>query len=382
MRICLINYTPYGTQGNTNMYKLSQSLENQGEDVTVIGIQQKLSDDKHIIRSVNDVQVHELAIERDVHSKKLLAFCKHASEIINNSFFDIIHVFSFRGAGLVPLLTPADWITGNTSWIYQLIQVSFNRQPWRNWLSNNLLRLESSLFDRVITSNDAILQEVYGKTSTESDTLHVLPLGVDTERFHRDTDARCRRREELGLDDEVVLISVGSMNYERKLSNFLRGFVLATDDTDRSLHLLFVGDGEAKTHLSDLAVELDVDDRITFLGRVPFDQVPGYLSAADLGVSHISPTTPQSIQPALKVPEYLANGLPVLATETTGNAIYIEDGHNGFLYRERPDCIAEAIQQAVSKQQWKRMRDDCTASVQRFGMDELASNLITIYENI
>lgn len=380
MRVCLINYTPYGTQGNTIVYKRSQSLARRGHKVNVIGIRKDTSATERRDRSVGGVQVHELPIERDVHSQKLLSFCARASNIVTTGSFDIVHVFSFRGAGLVPLLSPTR-LLGATKWVYELIQVSFNRQPWKYRLSNELLAIESWLYDCVITSSDAILEEVYGKRSAKSELLHVLPLGVDTDRFRRDQAARRRRRAEFGLNDEIVLISVGSMNYERKLSIFLRGFARAVEAAGSQLHLVFVGDGEAKSDLIELATDLGVTDSTMFLGRVPFDEVPEYLSAADLGVSHISPTTPQSIQPALKVSEYLANGLPVLATETNGNSIYIEDGYNGFLYREQPDLIADAIQRAIDGD-WEQLRSDCVNSVKQYDTDQLAKQLTEIYDNL
>lgn len=381
MNVCFVNFTPYGTQGNTDFHTLSQTLARQGEDVTAIGIQEDPNSKKQITRLENGVTVHELPIERDVHSTNLLSFCKHAQRIIAANSFDVVHVFSFRGAGLLATLAKVHNRWPDTTWIYHLTQVSFNQKHWKYSLSNELSRWESTAFDQVLSYNDAILKEVYGKSVSESETFHLLPIGVEIERFKLSTAARHRRRHELGFENEILLVSVGTLNSERNISAFLHGFADAIRAMDISIHLIFIGDGNNKQNLIDLSEGLNIANKITFLGRVPFDEIPEYLSAADIGISHISPTTPQRIQPPLKVPEYLANGVPVLATATAGNKTYIEDSYNGLLYNEEIDSISSAIQQSIIDETWKHMRDNCMDSAQRFSIKEIASELIIIYEN-
>lgn len=382
MDVCFVNYTPYGTQGNTFVFKLSQALSDLVDSVTVVGIDPTASGEGVRTRTVDRVTVRQIPIERDVHSRKLIRFCQRVTDILEAGAFDVVQVFSFRGASLVPLLARWRGIHRRSTWIYQLIQVSFNTEPARYRLSNRVTRFESNRFQATVTSTDGILREVYGRDSASSENRYVLPLGVDTERFRPDPQTRAETRAELGYGDETVFVSVGSMNEERDLESLVRGFATAEASTNRNHRLLFVGEGAVRSDLESVAATLGVDERIDFLGRVPFDDVPNYLAAGDVGVSHISNATPQRVQPALKVTEYLASRLPVMATDTSGNRLYVDDGYNGILYESEPERVADAIEDVFEPTTLEVLRGNARESVRSFATPKLAGELLDIYEDL
>lgn len=78
-------------------------------------------------------------------------------------------------------------------------------------------------------------------------------------------------------------------------------------------HVAFVGDGEKRPAMEQLARDLGVEEWVSFPGWVPLDEAFAYLATADLGLSP-NPKTPRlDVSTSMKVMEYMAFHLPVVA---------------------------------------------------------------------
>jgi len=75
------------------------------------------------------------------------------------------------------------------------------------------------------------------------------------------------------------------------------------------------GRGDAEPGLAALATELDVADRVALHGRIPLDDVPAALAAADIGVSPIRRNPFTEISMPTKALEYAVMGKPVVAAD-------------------------------------------------------------------
>ena len=83
---------------------------------------------------------------------------------------------------------------------------------------------------------------------------------------------------------------------------------------------VFVGDGPELSRVRDAAAALD---GITLVGAVPHTDVPAILAAADIGVAPFDITAHPSLAhefhwSPLKIFEYMASGLPVVAPASSG----------------------------------------------------------------
>ena len=78
-------------------------------------------------------------------------------------------------------------------------------------------------------------------------------------------------------------------------------------------HVLLVGDGPERERLEAQAAELGLADRVHFAGAVAPEDVPAWLAAMDVAVAPYEDLTGFYFSP-LKVYEYMAAGLPVVAS--------------------------------------------------------------------
>lgn len=137
-------------------------------------------------------------------------------------------------------------------------------------------------------------------------------------------------RQALGLSDaDLLVICVGRLVRLKNHQLLLRAF--AGLDTPQPAHLLLVGDGPLRDQLHCLATELDIAERVHFLGRR--DDVPALLAASDI-FALCSDTEGLSCS----ILEAMAAGLPVVATRVGGNSELVTDGSTGYLVE--PDDVA------------------------------------------
>jgi glycosyltransferase involved in cell wall biosynthesis len=155
------------------------------------------------------------------------------------------------------------------------------------------------------------------------DRIQVIPNGVDRARFVADG---VTARRELGLEGRLVL----------GFSGFLRGWhglaaaleVMAELPELPDLHLLVIGDGPARAELEARACVLGLKHRLTVLGVVPRERVPGLLAAVDVA---LQPSAVDYASP-LKLFEYMAAGRAVVAPDQPNIREVLTDNEDALLF--------------------------------------------------
>lgn len=145
-----------------------------------------------------------------------------------------------------------------------------------------------------------VLAEVHGMTAD-----HVVPGGVDVERFHPDNESLCR-------GDDVTYLTVPRLSPRMGHRLLLDAYREVEEGLDAEL--LVAGTGPLRQELEREAVRKDVAGSTEFLGYVPDSSLPNLYSAADV---FVLPTT-RLEGFGLATLEALASGTPVVATDVGG----------------------------------------------------------------
>lgn len=201
----------------------------------------------------------------------------------------------------------------------------------------------------------------------------VIPTGTNLEPFLR-ADGKSLRKKQ-GWQNETVLISIGRLAPEKNWDTLLRGFASAVRDR-ADLRLVLIGDGPAKGELQNLASELGVGERATFMGAVPFDEIPTYLKAAD-AFCFASVTETQG----LVTIEAMAAGLPVVAVDGPGTRDIVKNGRQGFLVDNDPDALAKGIKKLLSDtERLKRFSENALKRARTYDIEQLGKRMIDVYK--
>jgi glycosyltransferase involved in cell wall biosynthesis len=157
------------------------------------------------------------------------------------------------------------------------------------------------------------------------------PSGVNPERF---APARADRRWP-SAHGPVHLIYVGVLLHERNLLPLCQA-VREANRAGMAFRLWLVGDGAARADLEEYAS--GAGGQIRVIPPVPHEDIPQWLAKAHVGVTALfSPgeTLFQASSP-IKLFEYMAAGLPVLAMRMPCHTNVVGDGDYVF-WVERPD---------------------------------------------
>ena len=178
------------------------------------------------------------------------------------------------------------------------------------------------------------LQDRHGGTPGLRPRLVHIPLGVDTEKFRPPTPAeRASGRQLLGVaDDEVMALFVGRISFHAKAHPYpmYAGLAQAARAAGRKVHLILFGtppNPNVLKSFQDGAV-FAPGVRVTFVDGTKPELERAVWHAADLFTS-LSDNIQETF--GLVIPEAMAGGLPVVASDWDGYRDMVVDGETGFL---------------------------------------------------
>jgi glycosyltransferase involved in cell wall biosynthesis len=174
----------------------------------------------------------------------------------------------------------------------------------------------------------------------------VIHNGVDLEPFESMNGELVRQRYELG--NARVVGFAGSLKAWHGVDLLLR----AAARLDRDVRVLIVGDGPERPRLEALAGELGIADRVVFTGAVAHHAIPDHLAAMTVAAAPYRGQSDFYFSP-LKIAEYLAAGLPVVASEQGDLARLV--GKAGLMVSpDDPVALAEALNTVLADPERRR----------------------------
>jgi glycosyltransferase involved in cell wall biosynthesis len=196
---------------------------------------------------------------------------------------------------------------------------------WKNKIRKRYYDLAHALANRLLDGQTAITPQMAKLVHIpEQQLLGLWPSGVDVERF---ANAAVGRRWP-APGEPIHLMYVGILLVERNL----RPLCLAVEQANRegmAFELTFVGSGPDRPAL---AAHAAAESRIRLVPAVAHDQVPALLRGAHVGVTSLPEPDNEKFQASspLKLFEYMAAGLPVLATRILCHTEVVQAGAYAF----------------------------------------------------
>jgi PEP-CTERM/exosortase A-associated glycosyltransferase len=193
----------------------------------------------------------------------------------------------------------------------------------------------------------------------------VIPNAVDSDRFGDTAPPDGLLAHRLGLTGHLVLGFIGSFYAYEGLALLIRALprMLAAVP---SLRLLLVGGGPQERELQALAIELRVEARVTFAGRVPHDKVDDYYRLVDILVYPRLPMRLTELVTPLKPLEAMAQGRLIVASDVGGHREMIEHGKTGMLFKAGDaGALADQVVALVRQvRTWPQLRAQARAYVE------------------
>jgi len=162
--------------------------------------------------------------------------------------------------------------------------------------------------------------------------INIIPTGMDIERFSNvDKDEILRLKKKYNLDNSFVVGSVSRLGKEKSVDKLIIEFSKLVDKIP-NIKLLLVGDGPDKKILNDLVKELNIEEYVIFVGKVPIEEIQKYYHLMDIFAT-FSITETQG----LTVLEALSSSVPVVAIKDDSFEGVIKNDENGYLFDNDKD---------------------------------------------
>lgn len=165
------------------------------------------------------------------------------------------------------------------------------------------IRLNWRLANTITVVHQGIKEYLCGRLGIPESRVEVIPIGIETEKYHRDD--RVVRRNALAIGNEMVFIFVGRLAPVKNVPGLVEAFLNLQSKGALPSRLLIVGDGEDAAAVRTLVERHPLGHRITLAGEQA--DVRSYLAAADIFVLNSrSEGTPRALL------EAMATGLPAI----------------------------------------------------------------------
>jgi len=186
---------------------------------------------------------------------------------------------------------------------YEKKDFLFNLQAW----------LEKTTFrcsDVVMSTNNSYREMAMTRGGIHADDVFVVRNGVETDKFKA-----VPPNPALKYGKRYLVGYVGNMSEQEGL-DILIDVALKLKNMGRlDVHFTCVGGGPGLPGLRKLVTEKNVEDIVTFTGRIPDADLLEILSTADVCVNPDKPCPMNSMSTMIKIMEYMALGKPIVQFE-------------------------------------------------------------------
>lgn len=197
-----------------------------------------------------------------------------------------------------------------------------------NWLNDVVVSNSVSTSESLRTWERALLS--IGKTDTT-----VIHYGANLEAINK----AIRQRAPPELPDGFRVVTGGRLAEQKNLGSLIRSIAILDKDYD-NIQLIVTGDGPKRGNLEQLARELDVENKVTFLGWLPErEDVYTVYDSSDLFAfpSYYEGFGVANVEAMVTGTPVVVNDIPVLR-EVVGDAGLLVDAQN-------PQQLADAIRE-------------------------------------
>ena len=209
--------------------------------------------------------------------------------------------------------------------------------------------------------------------------IEIIPNSVELNLFDEKNismEQKQKIKNELGIaDGDVLGCFCGRLGKEKSVDVLLKNWSELVKK-DKKFKLLIFGDGPYRKEFEQLSRDLNITQNVTFLGKIVHTSLPPYYSICNFYI-----TSSLSEVHSISTLEAMASGLPVFHILDELNKYQIEDGVNGFTYKDADEMVDLILRYDNMPEEDKiDLKKSTRNSVLHSGEEDLGKKMIKVYE--
>ena len=333
-------YSPYPCPDYDEM---GSYLTQQGHNVFVT----HMTTDKKLLlsnkKNITELDIFPWKIKNTKHFKffaRRIAFIKfmlRLRRIIKQIKPDIFMVATseLMYLSMLPIFMPR-----HISFIYDVRQLGFNPgKSLKVKLKNikakiNMWFISQFIYDHSCFAFDNAAKLILGNNWI-SKKASVMEVGVNLNFLKAPRSIKKTSHEKLQL------VYIGSLAKVRKLE-FIIDSVEQLITQTKDFHVTFIGTDSENFYHSYLE-KSKLQDYITLLDPIPYKDVPITLNNYHAAIAYVPEHPDWHYQPTLKVKEYCALGMPIVATDNMPNRVFVKENETGLFFQNTKEDFCNTI---------------------------------------
>lgn len=375
-------YPPFINGVATSVYMLKQGLEELGHKVYVVTVNNESFSYKEEdgVLKIPSIPIGIMDFRQSgIYPLKAL-------KVIKKWKLDVIHTHTEFSIGTfarliskqfnIPLVHT--YHTMYEEYIYYITKGYFSSASKKLVQYLTLFLCDKTIDELIVPTKKA--KELFKEKYKVKRDVYVIPSGIDTTRFHKENIKKTdiiKLRHDLDLKPkDFVILYVGRIAKEKSIDFLINNFGEVLKRVPKA-KMIIVGDGPDMKDLMDLAHNYGFDEKITFTGRVLWEDVSKYYA-----LSNVFVTASQTETQGLTVVEALAASKVVIAKDDDAFRLVIEDKKDGFLFNDENDYVSLIEWVYNNPKEVKEIEKKARIKADKYSPLNYAKEVVKVYNKV
>ena len=217
---------------------------------------------------------------------------------------------------------------------------------------------------KILVSNNDTKKVVINEYNVKSENISIVPNGVDLSLF----------KTNIKKNPEKIVFA-GAMYYHRGLDILLEAIPYVIKKIPNAKFIL-LGSGGEMNKLKKIVSDKKLEKSVEFTGWINRDKIPQSISDASVGIGPLRLTDVTSRALPIKVLEYMAVSLPVIAKRGTLPLDVLENEKNGYFVDDVEDLVEKIIELLNDPKKVENMGIQSSNMVQKFSWNNVVTDII------
>jgi glycosyltransferase involved in cell wall biosynthesis len=318
----------------------------------------------------------EPSLVREIHPiKDIVAFFR-LIRLIKKHKYHIVHTHSSK-AGII-----GRW----AAWIAKVPVIIHTVHGWGHHEHQHSLvrkfyihleKITLNITDQLIAVSGKNISKGLKDGIGQQSDYSVIRSGIELERFGYPQVDKQTMRNQLGIPSDAIIIgTVTRLSAQKAPLDFIQAAAILSQKLE-NVYFVMVGDGPLYDDVLQYAQKNNIEKNLIMTGLRR--DIPELMNCFDMFVlSSLWEGLPRVI------PQAMASGLPVVATEIDGSAEIIQSEKNGLLVPPgRPDCIANAVLKVLNNPDIKQnLINAAFKTIDEYSAHKMVEQIESLYSSL